>query len=104
MRFSNHIAEKGYAKEAITALASRKFAGKLFEMLESAWQNQFRRHYAKINLIRANIWEKNIPSQKTAESCGFKYQYTDHRHFVIEEEGLEDGKIYELTPETLILP
>ena len=95
---------KGYAREAITVLAARAFAGKLFEMQETAWRNQFRRHYVKIDMIRANIREKNIPSQKTAESCGFVYQYTDHRHYVIEGEGLEDGKIYELTPETLILP
>jgi RimJ/RimL family protein N-acetyltransferase len=95
---------KGYAKEAITALAARAFAGKLFEMRETAWRNQFRRHYVKIDMIRADIREKNIPSQKTAESCGFVYQYSDHRHYVIEGEGLEDGKIYELTPKTLIQP
>lgn len=95
---------KGYAKEAITTLAARAFAGKLFEMRETAWRNQFRRHYVKIDMIRADIREKNIPSQKTAESCGFQYQYTDHRHFVIEGEDLEDGKIYELVPEMLILP
>ena len=95
---------KGYAKEAITTLASRAFAGKLFEMRETAWKYQYRRHFAKIDLIRADIREINIPSQKTAESCGFQYQYTDHRHYVIEGEGLEDGKIYELTPKTLILP
>ena len=96
--------EKGYAKEAITTLAKRAFDGKLFEMRETAWRNKYRRHFAKIDLIRADIREINIPSQKTAESCGFQYQYTDHRHFVIEGEGFEDGKIYELTPETRILP
>ena len=95
--------KKGYAKEAITALAAHAFAGKLFEMRETAWRNQFRRHYVKIDLIRADIREKNIPSQKTADSCGFVYQHTDHRHFVIEGEGFEDARIYELTPETLIM-
>ena len=93
--------EKGYAKEAITTLAKRAFDGKLFEMRETAWRNKYRRHFAKIDLIRADIRETNIPSQKTAESCGFKYQYTDHRHYEIEGEGLEDAKIYELTPETI---
>ncbi len=39
-----------------------------------------------------------------AESCGFVHKYTEHQHFEIEGEGLEDGKIYELTSETLILP
>ena len=92
---------KGYAKEAITTLAKRAFDGKLFEMRETAWRNKYRRHFAKIDLIRADIRETNIPSQKTAESCGFKYQYTDHRHYVIEGEGLEDAKVYELTPETI---
>ena len=95
---------KGYAKEAITALGARAFAGKLFEMRETAWRSQFRRHYVKIDMIRADIREKNIPSQKMAESCGFVYKYTEHQHFEIEGEGFEDAKIYELTPETLILP
>lgn len=92
---------KGYAKEAITTLAKRAFDGKLFEIRETAWRNKYRRHFAKIDLIRADIRETNIPSQKTAESCGFQYQYTDHRHFVVEGEGLEDAKVYELTPETI---
>ena len=46
---------------------------------------------------------KKYPVAKTTESCGFVYQYTDYRHYVVEGEGLEDGRIYELTPETLIM-
>lgn len=95
---------KGYAKEAITALAERAFSGKLFEMRETAWRYKFRKHYAKIDLIQANIREINTASNKTAESCGFKYLYTVNRYFLVEGGEPENGKHYELTPETLKKP
>ena len=95
---------KGYAKEAVTALAERTFSGKLFEMRETAWRYKFRRHYAKIDLIKANIREINTASLKTAESCGFKYLYTVNRYFLVEGGEPENGKHYELTPETLKKP
>ena len=91
--------KRGYAKEAVWALTKQAFSGKLAEMRETSWQNIFRRHYAKIDLIRVHIREANAPSQALAKACGFVYQYTDKRYFEIEGKGCEDAKVYELTPD-----
>lgn len=95
---------KGYAKEAVTALAERAFSGKLFELRGTGWEYKYRKHYAKIDLIEADIREKNVASQKTAESCGFKYLYTANRYFLVDGGEPENGKHYELTPKTLKKP
>ena len=95
---------KGYGTEAFSALADRAFKGKLAEWRERSWNYLYKKHYAKIDLLRANIRQSNLPSQALAKACGFVHRYTDPRHYVIEGEGLEDGEVYELTPEALLKP
>lgn len=93
--------KRGYAAEAVLALAKRAFSGKLFELRETNWKHLYKKHYAKIDLIRAYIRETNFASQRLAERCKFEEQYTESRHFLIEGCGYEDAKVYELTPEEL---
>lgn len=90
--------KKGYAEEAVTALAARAFSGKLFEWREQVRADTYKRHYAKIELIRAEIRVSNTASRRLAAACGFKEKYVDRRHFVVEGEGLEDAVIMELEP------
>ena len=89
----------GYAKEAVLALARRAFSGKLIELREGTMRYILKKHYAKIDIIRAYIRSTNLPSQALAKSCGFTHQFTEHRHYLVEGEGYEDGEIYELTAE-----
>ena len=91
----------GYGKEAFTALAEHAFQGKLAELREGDWFYSYKKHYAKIDLLRAEIRRRNLPSHALAKACGFVHRYTDPRHYVVEGEGCEDGEIYELTPEDL---
>ncbi len=93
---------KGYATEAVTALARRAFEGKLVQFKETCWKNKLKKHHARIDLIRVQIRKSNIASQRTAESCGFRFEHILHRYFIIEGQGVEDAMVYELTPETLI--
>lgn len=93
--------QKGYGREAASELASQAFCGKLAELRETSWDYMYKKHYAKIDLIRAYIRETNAASQALAEACGFEYRYTDRRYFVIEGKGCEDARVYELTPEML---
>lgn len=90
--------QNGYAQEAVTALIKRAFSGKLAEWRQTYWRYVYRKHYAKIDLVRVHIRETNTASQALAESCGFIYQYTDKRCIIVEGKGYEDAKVYELTP------
>ena len=54
--------KSGYAKEAVSALTKRAFNGTLAEMRETPWKYVFKRHYAKIDLIRVHIRATNAPS------------------------------------------
>ena len=89
----------GYGKEAVTALAKYAFDRKLFEWREKLMKNTFIKHFANIDLICVDIRVSNTASQKLALACGFKEQYIDRRHFVVEGKGVEDGVIMELEPE-----
>jgi len=61
----------------------------------------YERHYAKIDIIRADIRISNKASMKTAFSCGFKEQYTDRRHVVINGNKFEDAVIYDLEADSM---
>ena len=87
---------KGYAKEAMTALCARAFAGKLFEKKETAYKFISRKKIAKPQIIRAMIRTDNPASCHLAESCGFKHMGTLQRHFLIENRYAVDCEIYEL--------
>ena len=92
---------RGYATEAFTGLAKRAFEGKVAELRETSWNYKYKRHFIKLDFIRAEIRKSNIPSQRTAERCGFEMNHIDRNFFFVEDRYLEDGTIYELTPESL---
>lgn len=92
---------RGYAKEAVTALAREAFAGRLTRLAEQARKCTYKKCPVKIELIRAETRHANLPSQALARSCGFVHRYTDHRFFVVEGEGPEDAEVFELTPADL---
>lgn len=89
---------KGYMKEAISALTQSLFNKKLFEIRETVKEDVYKKHYAKIDLIRAVVRVSNEASQRTALACGFKEQYTDRRHAIINETQFEDCIVYDLEP------
>lgn len=89
----------GYAKEAVTALCERAFAGKLRELEETNYYDIFRKKKAKIEVIRALIRADNTPSRKLVESCGFKHTGTLHKNCLVEGKYLVDTEIYELEKE-----
>ena len=88
----------GYGKEAVTALAKQAFDRKLFEWREGLMIDTYRRHYAVIDIIRADIRVSNTASQNLAKACGFKVSHIDPRHYVVEGEGVEDGVVMLLEP------
>lgn len=91
----------GYGKESVTALCKQAFDKKLFEWREGLMVDKYRKHYAVINLIRANIRISNTASQNLAKACGFKVSYIDHRHYFVEGQGTEDGVVMELEPDDI---
>ena len=90
---------KGYASEAFKALAKRVFEGKIKYLTNSSWVYKYRKRRLKVDFIRAEIRAVNIPSQRTAESCGFEKRYIDRHYFLVEDKFPEDAVVYELTPE-----
>lgn len=91
----------GYAKEAFTELARRGFEGKLIELKKSSWEYKYIKQRVMIDFIVAEVRVTNIPSQKTAQSCGFKFHHKDRNFFIVEDKYAEDAYVYELTPETI---
>ena len=55
-----------------------------------------KKHFADIEIIRATIRVSNKISQKTALACGFKEQYTDRRHVIVNDNSFEDCIVYDL--------
>ncbi len=91
----------GYAKEAFGALAKRAFEGKLSELVESSWKYKYRKRAIILDYIRAEIRETNVPSQHTAESCGFVKQFTDRNFFLVEDKFPENAVVYDLLSESI---
>jgi len=89
-----HERKKGYAKEAVTALAQQAFAGRLYDTAHTWKDEVWRRKYVKIDLIRAQIAPENTASRALAESCGFEYQYIQRN---VTPYTCESACVYELT-------
>ena len=83
-------------REAITTLTQAALNWKLYEMRETVRFDVYRKHFAKIDIIRADIRVSNKASQNTAVSCGFKEQYLDRRHAIVNGKSYEDCIIYDL--------
>ena len=88
---------KGYCKEAVTALVKKALNGKLFvPSIESELIGVYKRKALKLNAIRAWVSELNIPSIKTLESCGFTHEATFHKTIFKKDIGWIDKRIYYL--------
>lgn len=92
---------KGYAKEALSALCKRAFAGKLYEQVETKYQLIYRNKSAKPQLIRALIREDNAASCSLVANCGFQYSGTLRRYFWVEDKYAVNCRIYELEKENV---
>ncbi len=90
---------KGYAKEALSALCQRAFAGKLQEAKQTAYRYIFRNKTAKPQVIRATIRTDNLLSRGLAEACGFRHMGTLQRYYWAENRYAVDCEIYELCKE-----
>lgn len=87
---------KGYMREAISALAQAALNQRLFELRETVRFDVYRKHFAKIDIIRADIRVSNEASRNTATACGFKEQYLDRRRAIVNDNSYEDCIIYDL--------
>lgn len=89
----------GYAKETILAFLDKAFSGCLLELVETNYSRIYKNRKAKIELVRAQIRNDNIPSRRLVESCGFIHTGTLRRDFVVEDKYCVDKEIYEITKE-----
>lgn len=88
---------RGYCREAITALVKKALNGKLYvPSIESELISVYIRKALKLNAIRAWVSELNTPSIKTLESCKFSHEATFHKTIYKKDIGWIDKHIYYL--------
>ena len=90
---------KGYAKEALTELCNRAFAGKLLELEETNYSQIYRKRKADIHIIRAVIRADNPASQALVKACGFRHVATLRREYWVAGQYSVDGEIFEVSKE-----
>lgn len=94
--FKDHR-NKGYAREAADAFCAKVMEGALFELREDIKEGTYRKHYCKVDILRAGIFPENEASRKLALSCGFKFAYLEKRRYLVDSKIPQDGLVFELT-------